>query len=72
MDISQPRGCMVCDIGGGTTDIGVISINGTAYSHWINYAGNSFNEALIEFIMHKFDLVIGPQTAELLKTQIGC
>ena len=72
LDISQPRGCMVCDIGGGTTDIGVISINGTAYSHWINYAGNSFNQALIEFIMHKFDLVIGPQTAELIKKEIGC
>ena len=72
LDITQPRGCMVCDIGGGTTDIGVISLNGTAYSHWINYAGNSFNEALTEFIMHKFDLVIGPQTAELIKKEIGC
>ena len=72
LDISQPRGCMICDIGGGTTDIGVISINGVAASHWINYAGDSFNKALTEFIMHKFDLVIGPQTAELIKKEIGC
>ena len=63
---------MVCDIGGGTTDIGVISINGTAVSHWIHYAGNSFNEALTEFIARKHDLVIGPQTAELIKREIGC
>lgn len=72
LDISQPRGCMVCDIGGGTTDIGVISINSTAASHWINYAGNSFNDALTEFIVRKHDLVIGPQTAELIKREIGC
>ena len=72
LDISQPRGCMVCDIGGGTTDIGVMSVNGIASSHWINYAGDSFNQALIEFVMHRFDLVIGPQTAELLKREIGC
>lgn len=72
LDISQPRGCMVCDIGGGTTDIGVISINGTAASNWINYAGNSFNDALAEFIASKHDLVIGPQTTELIKREIGC
>lgn len=72
LDISRPCGCMVCDIGGGTTDIGVISINGIASSHWINYAGNSFNEALTDFIMSKFDLVIGPQTAEFIKKEIGC
>lgn len=72
LDISQPRGCMVCDIGGGTTDIGVISVNGTAASHWINYAGNSFNEALIDFILRQYDLLIGPQTAERLKREIGC
>ena len=58
LDISQPRGCMVCDIGGGTTEI--------------NYAGNSFNEALIDFILRQYDLLIGPQTAERLKREIGC
>ena len=72
LDISQPRGCMVCDIGGGTTDIGVISLNGTAASHWIKYAGNSFNEAIAEFIVRKYDLLIGPQTAEFIKREIGC
>ena len=72
LDISQPRGCMVCDIGGGTTDIGVISLNGTAASHWIKYAGNSFNEAITEFIVRKYDLLIGPQTAEFIKREIGC
>lgn len=72
LDISQPRGCMVCDIGGGTTDIGVMTLNGTASSHWIKYAGNSFNEALTEFIVRKYDLLIGPQTAERIKKEIGC
>ena len=72
LDISQPRGCMVCDIGAGTTDIGVMTLNGTASSHWIKYAGNSFNEALTEFIVRKYDLLIGPQTAERIKKEIGC
>ena len=71
LDISKPCGCMVCDIGGGTTDIGVISVNGIASSHWVKYAGNSFNESLTEFIASKFDLVIGPQTAERIKREIG-
>lgn len=72
IDISQPRGRMVCDIGGGTTDIGVMSVNGTAVSHWIKYAGNSFNEALIKYVRERHKLVIGPRTAELLKREIGC
>lgn len=72
LDISQSRGCMVCDIGAGTTDIGVISVNSTAVSHWINYAGNSFNDALTEFIARRHDLVIGSQTAERIKREIGC
>lgn len=72
VDISEPRGRMVCDIGGGTTDIGVMSVNGTAVSHWIKYAGNSFNEALIDYVRKAHDLIIGPRTAELLKKEVGC
>ena len=71
LDISQPRGVMVCDIGGGTTDIGVMTVNGIASSHWINYAGDSFNQALTEFILSRYDLAIGPQTAERIKREIG-
>ena len=72
LDISEPRGHMVCDIGAGTTDIGVISVNGTAVSHWIKFAGNSFNQALTEYIRRKHNLVVGPKTAELLKKELGC
>lgn len=72
LDISQPRGVMVCDIGGDTTDIGIMSVNGTAASHWIKYAGNSFNEALIEYIRKEHNLIIGPKTAEILKKEAGC
>lgn len=72
LDISRPQGCMVCDIGGGTTDIGVISLNGTAASYWIKYAGDSFNDSITDFILRKYDLLIGPQTAEFIKREIGC
>ncbi len=72
VDISQPRGRIVCDIGGGTTDIGVLTLNGTATSHWVKYAGHSFNEALIDYIRQRFGLLIGPRTAELIKREAGC
>ncbi len=72
LDISKPRGVMVCDIGGDTTDIGVMSVNGTAVSHWIKYAGNSFNEALVEYMRKAHNLIIGPKTAEILKKEAGC
>ena len=72
LDISQPRGVMVCDVGGDTTDIGIMSVNGTAVSYWIKYAGNSFNEALIDHLRREHNLLIGPQTAEVLKKEAGC
>ncbi len=72
LDISEPRGCMICDIGGGTTDIGVISVNGTAISNWIKCAGNSFDQALTDYVRETRKLIIGPRTAELLKRELGC
>ena len=72
LDIAKPRGVMVCDIGGDTTDIGILSVNGTAVSRWIKTAGNSFNEALIAHVRREHNLIIGPRTAEILKKEAGC
>jgi len=72
IDISLPYGSMVCDIGGGTTDIGVISLNGLSASDSLKVAGNTFDEAIIKKIRKSYDLLIGPRTAEQIKKEIGC
>lgn len=72
LDIAQPYGTMVCDIGGGTTDVGVLTLNGLACSTSIKVAGNKFDEAIIKQIRRDHNLIIGPRTAEALKIEIGC
>ena len=72
IDITLPHGCMIVDIGAGTTDIGVMSMNGMASFDSIKIAGNAFDDAIIKFIRKKYDLVIGPVTAERIKKEIGC
>lgn len=72
IDISQPCGSMVVDMGGGTTDIGVISLGGIVHSESIKLAGSTFDEAIIKFIRRKYNILIGERTAEELKVKIGC
>ena len=72
IDISTPHGCLVVDIGGGTTDIAVISLSGIAISRSIKVAGNSFDEAIIKAVRRKHNLLIGKRMAETVKKQIGC
>jgi len=72
LDISGPNGHMVVDIGGGTTDIAVLSMNGVAASSSIKIAGIAFDEAIIRHIRRKHGVVIGQVTAEDIKIQIGC
>lgn len=72
IDITQPDGHMVVDIGGGTTDIAVISLSGVVESQSIKIAGDSFDEALIKYIRRKHNVLIGDNTAEDLKKSIGC
>lgn len=72
IDISQPYGSMVCDIGGGTTDIGVMCLNGLAVSESVKIAGNTFDAAIIKQIKQTHNLLIGPRSAEALKREIGC
>jgi rod shape-determining protein MreB len=72
LDISQPVGNMVVDIGGGTTDIAVISLKDTAVSTSIKVAGNKFDEAIIWYLRKKYGVLIGERTAEEVKIAIGC
>ena len=71
LDISGPNGQMVVDIGGGTTDIGVLSLNGVAVSSSIKVAGNTFDEVIANYVRRKHSTVIGQATAEDIKIHIG-
>ena len=72
LDISAPEGHMIVDIGGGTTDIGVLSMNGVATSASIKVAGIVFDEAIVKYVRKNYALVIGSNTAEDVKISIGC
>ena len=72
IDISKPCGNMIVDIGGGTTDIAVISLGGSVVSSSIKVAGDKFDEAVIRYIKKKHNVIIGERTAEELKVNIGC
>ncbi len=72
IDISKPCGNMIVDIGGGTTDVAVISLNGTVVSASIKVAGDDFDEAIVRYMRTKHNLLIGERTAEDLKIKIGC
>lgn len=72
IDISKPAGNMVVDIGGGTTDIAVISLGGTVVSTSLKVAGDDFDEAIIRYMRKKHNLLIGERTAEEVKMTIGC
>jgi len=72
VDISNPDGHMVIDIGGGTTDVAVLSLSGVVESSSIKIAGEAFNEAIVRYIRRKHNVLIGDNTAEELKRRIGC
>ena len=72
LDVSRPSGNMVVDIGGGTTDIAIISLGGTVISTSIKVAGDKFDEAIIKYIRKKYNVLIGDRTAEDIKIDIGC
>ena len=71
LPISEPTGNMIVDIGGGTTDIAVISLTGIVFNHSIRIAGNEMDDAIIQYIKKKYNLLIGEKTAEQVKIQIG-
>ena len=72
MEIETPHGCLVIDVGGGTTDMAVISLSGIAISRSIKVAGNVFDEAVIKYVRKKYNLIIGAKMAESAKIAIGC
>ena len=72
IDIYKPNGNMVLDIGGGTTDIAVISLGGVVVSESIKTAGDSFDEAIVRYVRRRYSLLIGEGTAEQIKIRIGC
>ena len=72
LDIKGPNGHMVVDIGGGTTDIAVLSLNGVAVSSSLKIAGDAFDEAIARYVRRKHGVVIGQVTAEEIKIRIGC
>jgi rod shape-determining protein MreB len=71
LPITEPGGNMVVDIGGGTTDIAVISLAGIVYSRSVRMAGNQMDEAVITYIKRKYNLLIGERTAEQIKMELG-
>ena len=72
LDIAKPCGNMIVDIGGGTTDIAVISLGGSVESTSLKVAGDKFDESIVKYIKKKHNLAIGERTAEDLKLNIGC
>ncbi|MDR1419243.1 MAG: rod shape-determining protein [Treponema sp.] len=69
--IWEPAGHMICDIGGGTTEISVISLGGMVVTNAIRLGGDEFDEAIIKYVRNAHNLIIGEQTAERLKIEIG-
>ncbi|MBR4434793.1 MAG: rod shape-determining protein MreB [Clostridia bacterium] len=72
IDITQPQGNMIVDIGGGTTDVAVISLGGSVLSDSIKVAGDKFDDAIVRYMRKKHNLLIGESTAEEMKIRIGC
>ncbi len=72
VDIDEPVGRMMIDIGGGTTDIAVISMGGVVVSESIRIAGEKLDEAIARYVRRQYGILIGMQTAELIKQRIGC
>ena len=71
LPITEPTGNMVVDIGGGTSDVAVISMAGIVYSRSVRVAGNEMDEAIIQYIKRKYNLLIGERTAEEVKMKLG-
>jgi len=71
LPITEPSGNMIVDIGGGTTEVAVISLSGIVAARSIRVAGDKMDEAVVAYIRRKYNLLIGERTAELVKKQIG-
>ncbi|MGI6177981.1 MAG: rod shape-determining protein [Eubacterium sp.] len=72
LDVDSSNACMIADIGGGTTDVAIIALGGIVCSTSARYAGDKFNEAIVQYVRKRFSLLIGERTAERLKIEVGC
>ena len=72
LQVEEASGCMVVDIGGGTTEIAIISLNGVVYRDSIRVGGDRFDEAIVSYVRRKYGSLIGDSTAERIKQEIGC
>jgi len=72
IDVSKPRGSMIIDIGGGTTDIAIISFDGMVVRSSIKIAGDTFDDAIVKYMRRKHNMFIGDRTAEDIKVNVGC
>jgi len=71
LPVTEPSGNMIVDIGGGTTEVAVISLAGIVYSQSVRVAGDKMDEAIVQYVKRKYNLLIGERTAETVKMQIG-
>jgi rod shape-determining protein MreB len=71
LPVTKPTGSMVLDIGGGTTEVAVISLAGIVYSRFVRMAGDKMDAAITQYVRRKYNLLIGEQTAEFIKTTVG-
>jgi len=71
LPVTEPSGNMVVDIGGGTTDVAVISLSGIVYSRSVRVAGNEMDNSIMQYLKRKYNLLIGERTAEAIKIQVG-
>ena len=72
LDVGEPSGSIIVDIGGGTTEVAVISLGGIVVSHSLRIAGDELDEDIVNYIKREMNLAIGDTTAEQIKMQIGC
>ena len=72
LQVEEATGCMVVDIGGGTTEVAIISLNGVVYRDSIRIGGDRFDEAIVAYVRRKYGSLIGDSTAERIKQEVGC
>lgn len=72
LNVAEASGCMVVDIGGGTTEIAIISLNGVVYSDSLRLGGDRFDEAIVAYVRRRYGTLIGDSTAEKIKEEVGC
>ncbi|MEE4108946.1 MAG: rod shape-determining protein [Halieaceae bacterium] len=72
LEVEEASGCMVVDVGGGTTEIAIISLNGVVYSESVRVGGDRFDEGIVAYVRRRYGTLIGDSTAEKIKHEIGC